>query len=53
MCATRAREWGLLPVVFLPHTRPENPLPFSSKITAGEITKICKGFSGLELPITD
>ena len=29
-------------------TRPENPLPFSNKITAGEITKICKGFSGLE-----
>ena len=28
--------------------RPENPLPFSNKITTGEITKICKGFSGLE-----
>ena len=28
--------------------RPENPLPFSNKITAGKIIKICKGFSGLE-----
>jgi len=27
-------------------TRPEHSLPFSNKITAGEITKICKGFSG-------
>ena len=26
--------------------RPENPLPFSNKITAGKIIKICKGFSG-------
>ena len=27
-------------------TRPEHPLPFSNKITAGKLQKICKGFSG-------
>jgi hypothetical protein len=40
-------------ILAVPHTSPENPLPFSSKITAEKITKMCKGFSGLELPITD